>query len=90
MNDVRTEARRGVAGAVAIGTNIQPSRPGKTTLSAGLGHYKDQTALGFGVNHWLKLGEEDDSMRVIINGGASLSEGGGDDNVYRVGVGVEF
>jgi len=28
--------------------------------------------------------------RIFINGGASISEGGGEDNVYRVGVGVEF
>ena len=26
----------------------------------------------------------------VINAGASISEGGGEDNVYRVGVGVEF
>jgi len=86
----KRQARRGVAGAVAIGTNIQPSRPGKTTLSAGLGQYKDQTALGLGINHWLKIGDEDNDTRFIINAGASISEGGGEDNVYRVGVGVEF
>jgi hypothetical protein len=74
-----------------LSSSIQPSRPGKTTLNAGIGHYKDQTALGLGVNHWLKIGkDEDEAKRVFINAGASMSEGGGEDNVYRVGVGVEF
>jgi len=91
LQDARQEARRGVAGAVALTNNVQPSRPGKTTFNAGLGHYKDQTALGLGINHWLKFGKDEDNMkRIFINGGASISEGGGEDNVYRVGVGVEF
>ena len=34
--------------------------------------------------------DEDKAKRLFINGGASISEGGGEDNVYRVGVGVEF
>ena len=70
---------------------VQPSRPGKTTLNAGFGHYKDQSAVGLGIKHWLKIGDnEDKNARVMIDAGASISEGGGDDNVYRMGVGVEF
>ena len=71
-------------------TFIQPSLPGKTAFSAGLGHFKDQTALGFGVNHWLKTKDPEKGPRILLNMGASISEGGGNDNVYRLGVGVEF
>lgn len=90
LEGVRQEARRGIAGAVSLATGLQPSMPGKTTLNAGIGHYKDQTALGIGVRHWLKIGDVDQGKRVMIDAGASMSEGGGEDNVYRVGVGVEF
>jgi autotransporter adhesin len=90
LREAQQESRRGVAGAVALGSIAQPSQPGKTTWKAGFGHYKDSSALGLGINHWLKLTNPEEAPRIYINAGASISEGGGDDNVYTFGLGGEF
>ena len=91
--EVRQESRRGIAGVASIVDYTRPGLPGETAVNVGIGQYKDQSAMGFGISHWLKIGDEDKQdtiRRVTIGAGASVSEGGGEDNVYQVGVGFVF
>ncbi|MFT6712350.1 MAG: hypothetical protein ACJATO_002739 [Arenicella sp.] len=92
LRDTQQEARRGVAGVAAMSSGVQPGFPGETAFTFGVGHYKDQTAAGFGLRHWIKTKDEGTKgiRRFTIEAGASVSEGGGEDNVYRLGGGFVF
>jgi autotransporter adhesin len=91
LDEVRIEARRGVAGVAAMIGGVQPGFPGETAVSFGVGHYKDQTATGIGIRHWIKTKEERTKgiRRFTLEAGASVSEQG-EDNVYRIGAGFVF
>ena len=74
----------------ALTSVLNPSKSGKTTLNLGIGHYKSESALGLIMAHWIKtknMGEK--TKKIVVNGGAFFVEGG-EDTVYRVGVGMEF
>ncbi|MGI9316063.1 MAG: YadA C-terminal domain-containing protein, partial [bacterium] len=82
--------RRGIAGVAALTSILNPSKSGKTTLNLGIGHFKSESAVGLNMAHWIKtknMGEK--TKKLVLNGGASLAEGG-EDAVYRVGIGMEF
>ena len=87
MNAVQLEARRGIAAAAAAANAMMPSAPGKTTVSAGYGNFKSESAVGFNVSHWLRMNSE--NARVLFSAGAALGERS-DDSLFRASVGVEF
>jgi autotransporter adhesin len=83
IDDVDTHARRGIAAATALAPVMIPSRPGKTTVSLGGGHYRGETALSVSIAHSF-----DASMPVVVYGG--YANAAGVEHVGRVGVAVEF
>ena len=88
LRDVQTEARRGIAGAVATTSAAMPSRPGKTTVSFGIGNYKSETAFGLSMNHWVNTNNPNDS-RILISASVSFSDDK-EDSVFRASAGFEF
>lgn len=53
LDDVQTEARRGVAAAMAMTSAPMPSAPGRTSWAANVGMFKNEWATGFAVAHRL-------------------------------------
>jgi autotransporter adhesin len=81
--DNRTEARRGVAAAVATASAPMPSAPGKTTWQVRASTFQSEYGLGFGFAHRLNT-----SMPLSIVGG--YGNGGGNEHTAYVGLGGEF
>jgi hypothetical protein len=82
INVNQTEARRGIAAAVAINSATTPSAPGKTTVSLTSGFFHGETGVGVAVAHRLKT-----AMPIIVYGGYANSGG---ENIGRVGTALEF
>jgi len=62
--DNRSEARRGIAAAVATASAPMPSAGGRTTWQARVSTFQSETGLGFGFAHRLRT-----SMPLAIVGG---------------------
>jgi autotransporter adhesin len=83
IGDNRTEARRGIAAAVATASAPMPSAPGKTTWQIRGSTFQSEAGFGFGFAHRLKT-----SVPLSIVGG--YGNGGGTQHTAYVGVGGEF
>jgi trimeric autotransporter adhesin len=83
IGDNRTEARRGIAAAVATASAPMPSAPGKTTWQIRGSTFQSEAGFGFGFAHRLKTG-----VPLSIVGG--YGNGGGTQHTAYVGVGGEF
>jgi trimeric autotransporter adhesin len=81
--DNRTEARRGVAAAVATASAPMPSAPGKTTWQIRGSTFQNEFGAGFGFAHRLYT----DTPLNIVGG---YGNGGGNQHTAYVGVGGEF
>jgi autotransporter adhesin len=81
--DNRSEARRGIAAAVATASAPMPSAPGKTTWQLRASTFQGETGLGFGVAHRLNL-------NIPLDVIAGYGNGGGNQHTAYVGVGGEF
>ncbi len=87
INDVRDEARKGIAAVVALGVVIISSGPGKTAFHMGAGSYKGASAIGANICH--RLGAEFFAKyNWQINAG--VSSAGKDETVMRIGTAFEF
>ncbi len=85
LYETRLEARRGIAGALAVSSVIVPSAPGKSAVNVGVGNFYE-TAVGLTVSHYFDTDNTD--LRVILNGGVAYA--GGSELVSRLALGVEF
>ena len=81
--DNRTEARRGIAAAVATASAPMPSAPGKTTWQMRGSVYHGEGGFGFGFAHRLNT-----AMPLSVVGG--YGNGGGTEHTGYVGIGGEF
>ena len=81
--DNRTEARRGVAAAVATASAPMPSAPGKTSWQVRGSTFQSEFGVGFGFAHRLYT-----STPLTIVGG--YGNGGGNQHTGYVGLGGEF
>jgi autotransporter adhesin len=81
--DNRSEARRGIAAAVATASAPMPSAPGKTTWQVRASTFQGEAGFGFGVAHRLNT-----SMPLDLIAG--YGNGGGTQHTAYVGVGGEF
>jgi autotransporter adhesin len=78
-----TEARRGIAAAVATASAPMPSAPGKTTWQVRGSTFQSEAGFGFGFAHRLYTG-----LPLSIVGG--YGNGGGTQHTAYVGMGGEF
>jgi len=83
IGEVRGEARRGIAAAVAMASPLMPSAPGKTTVNGSMGFYKGEVGVGVSVAHRLNF-----DIPVMVHAG--YANGGGNEHVGRVGLSFEF
>ena len=81
--DNRSEARRGIAAAVATASAPMPSAPGKTTWQVRASTFQGEAGFGFGVAHRLNVNMPLDLI-------AGYGNGGGNQHTAYVGVGGEF
>jgi autotransporter adhesin len=79
----RTEMRKGVAAAVAMGHAAMPSAPGRTSFVLNGATFRDQAAVGGAFMHRLR-----GSVPLAIGGGFSFAGKG--NNAFRAGVAGEF
>jgi trimeric autotransporter adhesin len=83
IGDNRTEARRGIAAAVATASAPMPSAPGKTTWQVRGSTFQSEAGFGFGFAHRLRT-----AIPLSIVGG--YGNGGGTQHTAYVGLGGEF
>jgi autotransporter adhesin len=83
IDQVSTEARRGIAAAAAMAPIITPSAPGRTTFTLNSSFYRSQVGVGVGFAHRF-----DTRIPLIVHG--SYANGGGSEHIGRVGMAVEF
>ena len=83
LNDYQRENRRGIAGAVAMGSFLTPSAAGKTTVTLNGAYYHGEGGMGFSLAHRLKV-----DVPVVLHG--TYGNGGGNEHIARAGVGFEF
>jgi hypothetical protein len=83
ISDNRTEARQGIAAAIAMATAPMPSAPGRTTWASNLGFFKGETAVGGSLTHRF-------DTDIPIGLTAGYSYGGGDSHAGRFGLMGEF
>jgi autotransporter adhesin len=81
--DNRTEARRGIAAAVATASAPMPSAPGKTTWQVRGSVFQGEGGFGFGVAHRL-------NTAIPLSVIAGYGNGGGVEHTAYVGLGGEF
>ncbi|WP_420797376.1 hypothetical protein [Aminobacter anthyllidis] len=79
----RTEARQGIAAAIAMSSAAMPSAPGRTSWAANVGHFKGETAFGGSLSHRLDF---DNPVAISLG----YSYGGGDSHAARFGMMGEF
>lgn len=79
----RTEARQGIAAAIAMSAAAMPSAPGRTSWAANVGHFKGETAFGGSLSHRLDF---DNPVAISLG----YSYGGGDSHAARFGMMGEF
>lgn len=78
----QTEARRGIAAAVAAGGYMTPSAPGRTTVQMTTGFFHGESAVGITAAHRLNL-----AMPLVVFGSYANS---GSEHVAKLGAGLEF
>ena len=83
INENRTEARRGIAAAVATASAPMPSAPGRTTWQLRGSTFHGEYGVGFGFAHRLNT-----SVPLSLVGG--YGNGGGREHTGYVGIGGEF
>jgi trimeric autotransporter adhesin len=83
IGGVQTEARRGIAAAVAANGYTTPIRPGGTTVGVSAGFFHGESAVGFSVAHRLYA-----LPSFVVYG--SYANSAGAENVYKVGGSYEF
>jgi autotransporter adhesin len=83
ISETRTEARQGIAAAIAMATAPMPSAPGKTSWASNLGFFKGESAFGGSVAHRF---DTDNPFGLT----AGYSYGGGDSHAARFGLMGEF
>ncbi len=81
VNLAQKRADSGTAAAMAMAGLIAPTDPGKTTISGGVGYWRDQTALAFGLSHRF------DTAWSVKAGGSFATNGGAG---ASAAVGFEF
>ena len=79
----QTEARRGIAAAVAMADAPFPSAPGRTSYATNAAIYRGEPAFSLSLTHRLNT-----DTPFAISLGASYA--GGKDTAFRVGVAGEF
>jgi hypothetical protein len=79
----RSPARRGIAATAALAPVTMPSAPGRTTFSLNTGFFHGETGVGIGFAHRLNT-----AFPLAIH--ASYGNGGGYEQVGRLGMTVEF
>ncbi len=79
----RTEARRGIAAAVAMADAPFPSAPGKTSYAGNSALYRGEFAFSFSLTHRLNT----DSPFALT---AGISQSGGKNTAIRAGIAGEF
>lgn len=84
MSGIRTEARQGIAAAIAMTTAPMPSAAGRTSWAANVGYFKGAGAFGGSFAHRLDLFDNP----FAITGGYAY--GGGDSHALRLGLAGEF
>lgn len=80
---VRKEARRGIAAAVSLSPAPFPSAPGRTSYTANTAVYRGEAAFSASIAHRLDL-----ASLFAVTGGLGFA--GGRDIAVRVGVAGEF
>jgi autotransporter adhesin len=83
VGDLRSEARRGIAAAVATASAPMPSAPGRTSWQIRGSTFNGEFGVGFGFAHRLNT-----SIPLSIVGG--YGNGGGREHTGYVGFGGEF
>lgn len=83
IDETRTEARQGIAAAIAMANAPMPSQVGKTSWATNVGHFKGSTAFGGSLTHRFDLD-------VPMAFSAGYSYGGGTSHAFRVGLMGEF
>ncbi|MDP2297968.1 MAG: YadA-like family protein, partial [Pseudolabrys sp.] len=83
IDTVDQQARRGIAAAAALAPTMMPSKNGKTTVALSTAFYRGEAALSVGVAHRLNT-----STPTVVFG--SYANGGGSEQVGRVGIAAEF
>jgi autotransporter adhesin len=83
LDTVQTEARRGIAAAVAANGYMMPSGPGRTTVQVAGAHFHGESAVGITAAHRLNF-----APPVVVFG--SYANGGGSEHVGKLGAGFEF
>ncbi|RUY20356.1 hypothetical protein EN979_36475, partial [Mesorhizobium sp. M7A.F.Ca.US.001.04.2.1] len=84
LAQTRTEARQGIAAAIAMTTAPMPSAPGRTSWATNLGYFKGETAFGASLAHRLDLFDEPFAVT------AGYAYGGGESHAARIGLAGEF
>jgi hypothetical protein len=77
------QASRGIAMTMAMGSQLTPSAPGKTTINLGVGFYSGESGFALNVAHRVNV-----SFPLFLDaslGAAPSGNWGG-----RVGIGIEF
>lgn len=83
VGETRTEARQGIAAAIAMSSAAMPSAAGRTSWAANVGHFKGETAFGGSLSHRLDF---DNPVAISLG----YSYGGGDSHAARFGMMGEF
>jgi prefoldin subunit 5 len=83
ISEVRTEARQGIAAAIAMANPGMPSAPGKTTWATNVGYFKGAVAFGGSLMYRF-----DTPAPTALSLGYSY--GGGDSHAARMGLQGEF
>lgn len=83
LGATRTEARQGIAAAIAMSSAPMPSAPGRTSWAANVGFFKGETAFGGSLSHRL-----DFNNPIAVSLGYSY--GGDDSHAARFGMLGEF
>ncbi|MER9918557.1 MULTISPECIES: hypothetical protein [unclassified Mesorhizobium] len=79
----RTEARQGIAAAIAMTTAPMPSAPGRTSWASNVGYFKGATAFGGSLAHRFDFDEP-------FAFTAGYAYGGGSSHGFRLGLAGEF
>lgn len=83
ITENRTEARQGIAAAIAMTTAPMPSAVGRTSWSGNVGHFKGETAFGGSLAHRFDFDEP-------LAFTAGYAYGGGTSHGFRLGLAGEF
>ena len=83
ITEKRTEARQGIAAAIAMTTAPMPSAAGRTSWAGNVGYFKGETAFGGSLAHRFDF---DEPLALT----AGYAYGGGTSHGFRMGLAGEF